>query len=143
MKSGITASVQLGLRAPKDLESKLIALLKDKDIKDYAYTTDVSGLVKEGDVVFVSYTYTYTVDVKDETTGETAPKTETVKVTNERLVLTRDSSPLVNHILDKAASIGKDVEKFLDNTCVRWYSIRVTKKKLSASHLTGQVTGAG
>lgn len=121
MKSGSTASVQLGLRAPTDFESKLIALLKDKDIKDYAYTTDVSGLVKEGDVVFVSYTYTYTVDVKDETTGETAPKTETVKVTNERLVLTRDTSPLVNHILDKAASVGKDVEKFTDAATGRTY----------------------
>jgi hypothetical protein len=45
MKSGSTADVQLGLRAPSDFESKLIALLNGKDIKDYAYTTQVSGEV--------------------------------------------------------------------------------------------------
>ncbi len=126
MKSGSTTSIQLGLRAPSDFESQVIALFKDKDVKDYIYTTDVSGEVKEGDVVFISYTYTHNVEVKDETTGEVAPKPETIKVTNERLVLTRDASLFVNHILDKKANIGKDVEKFLDNANGRTYdSIKI------------------
>ena len=126
MKSGSTASVQLGLRAPSDLESKLIAVLNGKDIKDYAYTTDVSGTVKEGDVLFVSYTCTYNVEVTDETTGETATKTETLKVTNERIVLTRDASALVNHILDKNASVGGSVEKLSDEASGKTYdSIKI------------------
>jgi hypothetical protein len=126
MKSGSTTAIQLGLRAPSDFESQIIALFKEKDIKDYIYSTDISGEVKEGDVVFISYTYTYNVEVKDETTGEVATKPETVKVTNERLVLTRDSSAFVNHLLDKKANIGKDVEKFLDNENGRTYdSIKI------------------
>ena len=126
MKSGSTTTIQLGLRAPSDFESQIIALFKDKDIKDYAYTTDVSGEVKEGDVVFISYTYTYNVEVKDETTGELATKPETVKVTNERLVLTRDASAFVNHILDKKANVGKDVEKFSDEASGKTYdSIKI------------------
>ncbi len=126
MKSGSTTSIQLGLRAPSDFENQVIALFKDKDIKDYVYSTDVSGEVKEGDVVFISYTYTYNVEVKDETTGEVATKPETVKVTNERLVLTRDASAFVNHILDKKANVGKDVEKFSDEASGRTYdSIKI------------------
>ena len=126
MKSGSTADVQLGLRAPSDFESKLIALLNGKDIKDYKYTTDVSGEVKEGDVVFISYTCTYNVDVTDETTGETATKTETLKVTNERLVLTRDASALVNHLLDKKANVGASVEKLTDEASGKTYdSIKI------------------
>ncbi len=106
MKSGSTTNVQLGLRAPSEFKKQLAALFAGVDIKDYIYTTETSGAVNENDVVFVSYTYTYSVEVKDETTGDVATKTETVKVTNERLVLTKDASALVNHILDKKAIPG-------------------------------------
>ncbi len=110
MKASSTVSVQLGLGDPTNVESEIAKLVAGVDLKDKVYTTETSGTVKEGDVVYVSYTYTHQVEVKDETTGEVATKPETVNVTNERLVLTRDASPLVNHILDKNAGISVPVD---------------------------------
>ncbi|MBQ7333006.1 MAG: hypothetical protein IJW38_01485, partial [Clostridia bacterium] len=123
MKSGSTASIQLGLKAPTDFETKLAALFAGVDIKDYIYTTETVGEVKENDVVFISYSYTYNVEVKDETTGEVATKPETVKVSNERLVLTKDSSPFVNYLLEKKAAINSSsIEKFEDASTGRTYT---------------------
>ncbi len=100
MKAGSTSSVQLGESDHDELEKKIAALVAGVDLKDKTYTTETSGYVAEGDVVYISYSYTHQVEVKDETTGETATKSETVNVTNERLVLT-PGNPFVDYLLKK------------------------------------------
>ncbi len=101
MASGKTATVQFGLAAPSDLEVAIETLLKDVDLKDKTYLTETSGNVAEGDVVYVSYSYTHLVVVDTDENGDPVSKTETVNVENERLVLTAGASALVDHLLKK------------------------------------------
>ena len=110
MKSGSTSKFQLGLEDPSEFQKQLIALITDKDIKDYIYTTETSGTVAEGDVVFITYTYTVSETKEDGSVVESKP----VTVTNEMLKLTKDSSALVNYVLEKKSSINATIEDFKD-----------------------------
>ena len=101
MKTTSNASVQLGLKAPDDFEAQLIELLKDKDIKDYAYTMEQSGSVENGNTVFISYTCTYIPTLSDGSKGE--PK-ESKAVS--MLYEIKEGDPLSDFLIEKAASIG-------------------------------------
>jgi len=112
MKSGTTTSIQLGLADPTDFEKAVAALFADLDFKDKTYKTDTSGEVKEGDVVYVTYSYTHNVPTDD----GTATKPETVTATNERIVLTKGASALVDHLLNNKATINSSsIKDFEDN----------------------------
>ena len=126
MKSGSTTKVQLGLADPSDFEKQLANLFVGIDIKDHIYKTETSGDVKENDVVFITYSYTHDVTVEDETTGESATKSETVTVTNERLVLTKDSSAFVNYLLEKKVKINSSsIEDFEDPSGKTYTGIKI------------------
>lgn len=112
MKADNAAGMQLGLSDVTELGEKMSALLSGVDLTDKVYKTETTGEINEGDVVYVSYTYTHQVEVKDDKTGETATKEETVKVANERIALVKDSSDFVNFLLEKNKGIGKSVENY-------------------------------
>ena len=119
MKSGSTTSVQLGLADPSDFEKQLANLFIGVDIKDYIYTTQTSGEVKENDVVFITYSYTYNAPVE----GSDATTPTTVTVTNERLVLTKGASALVDHLLTNKATINTStIKDFEDKDTGRSYT---------------------
>ncbi len=134
MKTDNAASVQLGLGAPSALETKLAELLVAQglvkpaegeatgDLKDKTYTSTTSGKYSEGDVVYVTYTVTYEKKVTDPETGEEGTTTATETYTNERITLTKDASPLVNHLLEKKASVGVSVDSLDDATSGKKYS---------------------
>lgn len=142
MKADSAVNVQFGKATTTELEDKLIAaVVALGDIKDKTYSTETSGTVKEGDVVFVSYKYTHNVEVVDkdgnvekDAEGNPVTKPETVTVTNERLVLTKGASLLIDHLLGvyaegetekKAASINTTAEDFTTANGVKYTSIKV------------------
>ncbi len=80
MKS--SASVQLGLKEPTDLQEKLIGVFSGVDFKDITYEASTSGTAAKGDVAFVTYTYSYT-----KTTEGGTESTVTKTVTNDIVVI--------------------------------------------------------
>ncbi len=142
MKADSAVNVQLGKAVTTELEDKIIAaIVALGDIKGKTYSTETTGTVKEGDVVYVSYKYTHNVEVKDDNgnvekdaEGNPVTKPETVTVTNERLVLTKGASLLIDHLLGvyaegetekKAANINEAAEDFTTANGVKYTSIKV------------------
>ncbi len=125
MKASSTVSVQLGMGDPSGVEKGVADLVTGVDLKDKVYTTETVGTVKEGDVVYVSYTYTHEVEVKDEATGETAKKPETVNVTNERLVIKSGTSALADHLLANSAGINVSTIEDFDKDGKSYTGIKV------------------
>ncbi len=95
------------------IRDQIVELIKGgklKDIASYIYTPDSTAKeVKEGEVVYVTYTKAWTVKDKD---GKDDPHTETH--TNEKLTLTKDASYIVNLLLDKKAKVGTEVKAEAD-----------------------------
>lgn len=141
MKSDSAVNVQLGMQDASELAALIGAAIAGVDIKDKVYSSEVNGSVKEGDVVFVTYTVSQKVEVKDENgnvqkdeNGNPVTKEEKTKVTNERLVLVKDSSVLVNHLLGvtaegeekkSPATINTKVDDFTTANGVGYSEIKV------------------
>jgi len=144
MKTDSALNLQFGKKTATELENKIIAAVNALgDLKDKVYTSDTSGTVKDGDIVFVSYKYTHQVEVLDkdgnvqkDENGNPVTKEETVTVTNERLVLTKGASLFIDHLLGvyaegetekKAAGIGSSatVEDFTTANGVKYTGIKV------------------
>ena len=111
-------SVQMGLQFPTDLEAAVLAAAKDFDLTDKAYsqvktddeeTAEVNeSKAKEGQVAYISYSYSYT-EVKDGVEKEIKGT-----VTKHRVVL--DKSNLIHSkLLADSATIGATVADFKDD----------------------------
>ena len=141
MKSDSAAYVQLGMQDGTEIADLIGAAIAGVDLKDKIYSSETSGSVREGDVVFVSYTISEKVEVKD-ANGEVQkdengnPVTEEKKttVTNERIVLVKDSSLLVNHLLGvtgegeaakSPATIGTSIDDFTTANGVGYSGIKI------------------
>ncbi|MBR2965642.1 MAG: hypothetical protein IKC34_03735 [Clostridia bacterium] len=122
MKESSATKLQLGMVSTAgDLDTAIMEAIKDKDIKDYLYKTDVSTetVLKYGDKVYVSYTYDYTKD----------GAIKTVKATYELMTLT-EGDELSKAIIDNCQKVAtkKDtfkvtidgVERTYKNTIVDW-----------------------
>ena len=121
MKEASAIKLQLGMASTAgDLDKAITEALKEKDIKDYLYETNVSTTteVKAGDVVYVSYTYSYT-DANGATKNETA--------TYEKITLGDDD--FSKKIIEDCKKVGtkKDftitvdgVERSYKNAMVDW-----------------------
>ena len=99
MKSASAVKLQLGMNSTaSSLDKAIMDALKDKDIKDFIYSTDTATTteLKAGDKVYVSYTY----DSKD-ASGNAKP---TVKVTSEYMVLGDDA--FSKAIIENCAKVG-------------------------------------
>ncbi len=141
MKSDSAANVQLGMQDASEIASLIGAAIAGVDIKDKVYSSEATGSVREGDVVFVSYTVSQKVEVKDENgnvqkdeNGNPVTKEEKTTVTNERIVLVKDSSLLVNHLLGvtaegeekkSPATINTKVDDFTTANGVGYTGIKV------------------
>ena len=122
MKESSATKLQLGMVSTAgDLDTAIMEALKDKDIKDYLYKTDVSTEteLKYGDKVYVSYTYDYTKD----------NAIKTVKATYELMTLT-EGDELSKALIDNCQKVAtkKDtfkvtidgVERTYKNAIVDW-----------------------
>ena len=122
MKESAAVKLQLGMTSTAgDLDKAIIEALKDKDIKDYLYKTDVNTAteLKNGDKVYVTYTYDYTED----------SKVKTVKATYELMTLT-EGDALSAAIIENCKTVAtkKDtfkvtidgVERTYKNVTVDW-----------------------
>ena len=122
MKESSATKLQLGMVSTAgDLDTAIMEAIKDKDIKDYLYKTDVSTEteLKYGDKVYVSYTYDYTKD----------GAIKTVKASYELMTLT-EGDELSKALIDNCQKVAtkKDtfkvtidgVERTYKNAIVDW-----------------------
>ena len=122
MKEASATKLQLGMVSTAgDLDTAIMEALKEKDIKDYLYKTnvDTETELKYGDKVYVSYTYDYTED----------NKVKTVKATYELMTLT-EGDELSKAIIDNCQKVATKketfkvtidgVERTYKNTIVDW-----------------------
>lgn len=122
MKESSATKLQLGMVSTAgDLDTAIMEAIKDKDIKDYLYKTDVNTetKLKYGDKVYVSYTYDYTKD----------GAIKTVKATYELMTLT-EGDELSKALIDNCQKVAtkKDtfkvtidgVERTYKNAIVDW-----------------------
>lgn len=104
MKESSATKLQLGMVSTAgDLDTAIMEDIKDKDIKDYLYKTDVSTEteLKYGDKVYVSYTYDYTKD----------GAIKTVKATYELMTLT-EGDELSKAIIDNCQKVATKKDTF-------------------------------
>lgn len=103
MESSAT-KLQLGMVSTAgDLDTAIMEALKDKDIKDYLYKTDVNTetKLKYGDKVYVSYTYDYTKD----------NAIKTVKAKYELMTLT-EGDELSKALIDNCQKVATKKDNF-------------------------------
>ena len=119
MTTAKAKSVQMGLQFPSDLEAAILAAAIDLDITDKAYsqvkeddesTAEVNeSKAKEGQVAYISYSYSYT-----ETDANGVEKEIKGTVTKHRVVL--DKSNIIHaKLLADSAKIGATVADFKDD----------------------------
>ena len=113
------------------LKSEL-TLNGDANIGDGSSGGGSSGEVKDPEDMTAACVTDITYDIKNSWSN----------VYQVSLTITNNSDAAIHSWQIKLLN-SKNVEIQLDKDLSEWYSIRVTKKKLSASHLIGQVTGAG
>ena len=108
MKEASAVKLQLGMTSTAgDLDKAINEALKDKDIKDYLYSTntDATTELKAGDVVYLTYNYSYV---------DTNGSTKSVSATSATMTLGDDA--FSKAIIDNCKKIG--VKKDFDNIVV-------------------------
>lgn len=111
MKSSSATKVQLGTLAGKDLEKKLSEVFANYDFTDKAYESVTDGLAAEGDIAYVTYTYSYT-----ETDAEGKDTVKSGTMTNDRIVIGAavaegaTATTLADHLNGKA--VNTSITKF-------------------------------
>ncbi len=104
MKTDSAGKVQMGMLEAEGLEEALIAALAGFDFTDKAYKTETSGTVEAGDVVYVSYTYSYTETV------DGVEKDKSVTFTNRRVVVGEDAATFEGYL--KGQTVGASISDF-------------------------------
>lgn len=95
MVNGKAEETQLGISFPSDLEGKILELYKDYEFtKDTSYAPITDGKTKAGQLVFVSYTRSYTAN-------DAAGSVQKVVATKHPLVLD-ESNLFAAKLIDKA-----------------------------------------
>ena len=113
MNQSNAANIQLGALDLEKVADAIAAAVKTLDFTDKVYSVDTTGSAAEGDVVYVSYTYSYKVTGSD---GVETEKSGTM--TNDRVVIT--AAPAEGASATSLASYlcGKEVNKSLDKTTI-------------------------
>ena len=135
MKEASAVKLQLGMASTASaLDKAITEALKDKDIKDYLYKTDITATteLKAGDVVYLTYTYDY-VDANG--------TTKTFKATYEKMTLGEDefSQKIISDCktvgTKKDFEIGADADKrTYKNVVVDW--VVTSENKLGEFEIT-------
>lgn len=136
MKESSAVKLQLGMVSNAgELDTAIIEAIKDKDIKDYLYKTNVDTTteLKYGDKIYVTYTYDYTED----------NKVKTVSATYKEMTL-EEGDDLSKAIIDNCKTVAtkKDtfkatidgVERTYKNVTVDW--VVTEENKLGAFAVT-------
>ena len=126
MKTDSAAKVQLGKldvtrkndadEEVKTLDGKLIDKLTGVDLKDKTYKSTTTGAAKEGSVVYVTYTYSYSVT---DDKGVTSDKTGTV--TNARVEVLAapadgaKAASLASYLCNKTVNTSLDAVKITED----------------------------
>ena len=113
MNQSNAANIQLGALDLEKVADAVAAAVKNLDFTDKVYSVDTTGSAAEGDVVYVSYTYSYKVTGSD---GVETEKSGTM--TNDRIVIA--AAPAEGASATSLASYlcGKEVNKSLDKTTI-------------------------
>ena len=113
MNQSNAANIQLGALDLEKVADAIAAAVKNLDFTDKVYSVDTTGSAAEGDVVYVSYTYSYKVTGSD---GVETEKSGTM--TNDRVVIA--AAPAEGASATSLASYlcGKEVNKSLDKTTI-------------------------
>ena len=113
MNQSNAANIQLGALDLEKVADAIAAAVKTLDFTDKVYSVDTTGSAAEGDVVYVSYTYSYKVTGSD---GVETEKSGTM--TNDRVVIA--AAPAEGASATSLASYlcGKEVNKSLDKTTI-------------------------
>lgn len=113
MNQSNAANIQLGALDLEKVADAVAAAVKTLDFTDKVYSVDTTGSAAEGDVVYVSYTYSYKVTGSD---GVETEKSGTM--TNDRVVIA--AAPAEGASATSLASYlcGKEVNKSLDKTTI-------------------------
>ncbi len=113
MNQSNAANIQLGAVDLEKVADAIAAAVKNLDFTDKVYSVDTTGSAAEGDVVYVSYTYSYKVTGSD---GVETEKSGTM--TNDRVVIA--AAPAEGASATSLASYlcGKEVNKSLDKTTI-------------------------
>ena len=113
MNQSNAANIQLGAFDLEKVADAVATAVKNLDFTDKVYSVDTTGSAAEGDVVYVSYTYSYKV------TGSDGVETEKSGImTNDRIVIA--AAPAEGASATSLASYlcGKEVNKSLDKTTI-------------------------
>ena len=113
MNQSNAANIQLGAFDLEKVADAVAAAVKNLDFTDKVYSVDTTGSAAEGNVVYVSYTYSYKVTGSD---GVETEKSGTM--TNDRIVIA--AAPAEGASATSLASYlcGKEVNKSLDKTTI-------------------------
>lgn len=113
MNQSNAANIQLGAFDLENVADAVAAAVKNLDFTDKVYSVDTTGSAAEGNVVYVTYTYSYKVTGSD---GVETEKSGTM--TNDRIVIA--AAPAEGEKATSLASYlcGKEVSKSLDKTTI-------------------------
>ncbi len=106
MRSDKSVSVTLGLKDLTDFEKQLKDVITATKIDDYVYSTRTTGVARENDVAYVSYTLEKNVEI------DGVNKQVRYTVVNERIELKRGTSAFVDYLIDK--NVGTHISDFSD-----------------------------